>query len=182
MDGSDPPNPHRDMSAADALTSTVYGSLREIASKLSNPRQAALQPTLVVHEAYVRLAQSGSLAFESKEHFLAVAAKAMRHVVADAARARNAQKRGGGWMRSTLAGMAEGDNSALDYGFEEVAHAIDALEQVSPRQARIVELRFFAGLTVEQVAQVLGVSDRTIRNDWRVARAWLRTELDESCS
>ncbi|MEM9065386.1 MAG: ECF-type sigma factor [Planctomycetota bacterium] len=156
----------------------VYGQLRALASSMLSGRGPAqtLQPTAVVHEAFVRLQATSGLSYSDREHFFAIAARAMRNVLVDHARAKRAGKRGEGWQRISLSGIA-GDNIAEDFDAADVSEALDRLAVLSERQARIVELRFFAGLTVEDVARVIEVSERTVRNEWRVARAWLRAEL-----
>lgn len=168
-----------DAAAADLLP-LVYQELRALAGSYFQAQRAnhTLQPTALVHEAFVRLVGNEDLEYESRGHFFAIAAKAMRHVLADHARQRRAQKRGGGEPRArvTLSGIdSNADESDVD-----VAHideALDALAVLNERQARVVELRFFAGLTIEQIAELLGVGRRTIDADWQFARAWLRDQL-----
>ena len=152
----------------------VYEHLRRVARSYITPNGQSLQPTALVHEAYLRLAERDRESFKDEHHFLCTAAKLMRHVLVDHARARRADKRGGGWMRVTLHGLGEHDSEfdALD-----ISDALETLEELAPRQARMVELRFFGGLTTEAIADALGISERTVRSDWRFARAWLRAEL-----
>ena len=169
---------HDDEAAAADLLPLVYQELRALAGSYFKAQRAhhTLQPTALVHEAFVRLVGNKDLEYESRGHFFAVAAKAMRHVLADHARQRRALKRGGDRARVTLNGI---DSSAGDSDFDvaDIDEALDALAGLSERQARVVELRFFAGLTIEQIAELLGVAKRTIDADWHFARAWLRNRL-----
>lgn len=164
----------------DSQLRAVYHELRSIAASFFRQQapEHTLQPTALVNEAVLRLLNAESPSWESRKHFISVAAKAMRHILIDHARRKNADKRGGRQERVTLSGVIRSD----------VAEAIDAivldetltrLAEVDERQARVVELRFFAGLRVAEVAEVLGISTRTVETDWRMARAWLRRELAE---
>ncbi|MEM1055445.1 MAG: ECF-type sigma factor [Bacteroidota bacterium] len=172
---------HRDgqPEAFDQLLPLVYGELRRIASRhLGSGRgPETIQTTALVHEAYLRLA--GSPAHVSdRAHFFAVASTAMRHVLVDYARRRTALKRGGGAHATTLSGKA----LTVDARAEDVLALDDALARLAAldaRLARVVEMRFFGGMEVEEVADVLGVSDRTVKRDWRKARAFLQVELAE---
>lgn len=163
--------------SAERLLPFVYDELREAARQILGPsaRNRTLQPTVLVHSAYLKLAGK-SQGFENRRHFFFVAAKAMRQVVRDHARQRRTRKRGGAWQRVTLSGIVtdagelEVDTIALDEALEELA-------QADPRAVAVVELRFFAGLTIEEVAATLGRSPATIKNDWRAARAWLCRRL-----
>ncbi len=165
-------------SAAAELLPLVYEQLRDMAGSYfrGQPADQTLQPTALVHEAYLKLVRVPDGNWESRVHFCAVAATAMRQILHDRARRRRAAKRGGDAKRvpleqmETPSGGHPVDMVALDDALEHLA-ALDA------RQARIVELRFFGGLTIEQVGDVLGVSHTTVENDWRVARAWLSREL-----
>jgi RNA polymerase sigma factor (TIGR02999 family) len=160
-----------------ALTEAVYAELRALASYFLQRERAGhtLQPTALVHEAYLKLADKTRINWRSKAHFVAVAAEAMRRVLVDHARSFRADKRGGGRARipleaGILAPGTEVDLLALD-------DAINKLAALDARHARVVELRFFGGLSVEQAAEVLGVSTRTVEADWSLARAWLRQEI-----
>lgn len=139
-------------------------------------REHTLQPTALVHEAFVRLVEQPSLTWKDRAQFLAVAAHAMRQVLVDHARARNAKKRGGDQQRVTLDEQALGGTHA---GIEVLdLHAkLEALRELYERPARVVELRFFGGLTFEESGHVLGISPRTVESDWHFARSWLRREL-----
>ena len=163
----------------EALTPAVYDQLRALAGAVMRgaPEQVTLQPTALVSEAYVRLVGSERLALEGRSHFIAIAAKAMRFVLADYARKRNAEKRGGGWCRVTLSGVSA-DSRVGEFDASEVDAALTVLAALDERQAAVVELRFFGGMTIEQIADHLGVSKRTIDADWKFARAWLRTRLE----
>ena len=172
-----------DQAAVRQLAPLVYDELRALAHQYLPPKGAAgtatLQPTALVHEAFLRLIGHDAANYKSRTHFLATAATAMRSVLVDHARARGAAKRGGGWCRITLDEAAafqpqsEVDLAALD-------EALAKLARLKERAARIVELRFFGGMSVEEVADYLGVSARTVKGDWRTARAWLRAELAEA--
>lgn len=156
----------------------IYAELRRIAGNLLAEERAGhtLQPTALVHEAYLRLANGGP--WRNATHFKAVAAGAMRHVLVDHARARRAEKRGGDWERITLLDDAVAsshgppliDIVALD-------QALGRLEELSPRQGQVVELRWFGGLTIEEAASFLDVNPSTVKEDWDAARAFLRHQL-----
>ncbi len=165
---------------AEELLAIVYDALRELARRqLRGERPGhTLQPTALVHEAYLRLVDGRDMAWESRAHFFGTAARAMRQVLVDHARRRNAVKRGGGLERVTLdTGVAAEDSVSAD-----VLDLHDALEKLSSEDgelARLVELRFFAGLTLEETGDTLGVSGRKGGKDWSVARLWLQRELRE---
>jgi len=168
-----------DQSAAARLLPLVYEHLRAIASSYfhrGQPNQT-LQPTALVHEAFIRMVGNPDADWKDKAHFCAVCATAMRSILTDHARARNADKRGGGWNRVTLAGAQARVDDDVDIAM--LSEALDRLERLNPRHARIIELRFFGGLTVEQIADHLEVSKTTVEGDWRMARAWLSSQLSE---
>jgi len=130
-----------------------------------------------LHEAYVRLAESGFADWTNRTHFFAVAARVLREVLLDHARRRDAQKRGGKWQRVTLTGL--GHTDAVDHvDLMALDDALTRLADVHERSARVVELRYFGGLTVPEVAHCLQISQGTVKLDWRFARAWLRHELE----
>lgn len=167
-----------EQAATDELLPLVYDELRRLANHLlagASPAQT-LQPTAVVHEAYVKLVCGATPSWESRAHFFAVAAKAMRQILADRVRARNAAKRGGGSERVTLSGLltpsAEGE-----FDIERLHIALEKLGELDPQQAKVVECRFLVGMTVEEVAHVTGVSTRSVERDWAAAKLWLRREL-----
>lgn len=160
-----------DRDALDRLIPLVYDDLRRLARRQlrheAGPR--TLQATALVHEAYVKLSAGAALEARDRTHFLAIAARAMRQVLVDEARRRRAGKRGGDWVRTTL---AEGQH-AVDMAPEELIALDQALEELEPRQRQVVELRFFGGLEETEIAAALGVSDRTVRREWVKARARL---------
>lgn len=160
-----------DRQAIDRLFPLVYDALRRLAAgqvrRSGGP--ATLQPTGLVHEAYMKLAGGGAIRAESRAHFLAIAGRAMRQVLVDRARARGASKRGGSWAPVTL--MDSHQAVEIDPGRMLALH--EAIEQLEPRQQKVVEARFFAGLEETEIAALLGVSERTVRRDWVKARAWL---------
>jgi len=170
-----------DSNAAEELLPLVYEHLRALAGSYfrGQPGDHTLQPTALVHEAYLKLINQTAAAWNDRAHFLAVAATAMRQVLKDSARRRNALKRGGGDEAKervnltdvqTPSGQSIVDTVALD-------EALTRLAELNPRQARIVELRFFGGLTNEEVGRVLNLSTRMIEKEWRRTRAWLSAEL-----
>jgi len=168
--------------ALDLLVPVVYGELRKIAARYMRAEGAnhTLQPTALVHEAFLRLLRLPPGSVQNRIHFFALAAQAMRRILADHARRHRAAKRGGGAVRVPLE-LVEGGAPATPAGDDVAADDLDAaledLAKLDERQARVVELRFFAGLTVEEVAAALDLSKRTIEGEWTVARAWLRREL-----
>ena len=167
-----------DQTALDHLIPAVYGELRRIAGNFMRRQNPAntLQASALVNEAFVRLVDAQGIDWQDRTHFFAVAATLMRRVLVDAARRRNSQKRGGGKLRITLderiatVDASDADLVALD-------EALTRLSATNPRLGRIVELKYFAGLTEEQVADTLEISARTVRRDWSVARAWLFRDL-----
>lgn len=165
----------------DDLAQGLYEDLRRLADQMFRREAAAqtLQPTAVVHEAYLRLADRSSSDWKDRAHFLATAARTMRRVLIDAARRRRSSKREGEFHRVTLLeSSAEGGEVEVDP--LELEEALEKLGRVSERYVQIVELRFFGGLSVEEVAHVLQISDRMIRLEWAKARSWLMLYLDES--
>lgn len=169
---------------ADALMPLVYPELRRLAARfLAGDRGAhTLQPTAVVHEAYLRLVDQSRVSWKGRTHFLAVGAMMMRRIVVDHARQRARAKRGGDWQRITLptgADPAAPQPLAVEDVLD-VEAALGKLAALDERQARVVELRYFGGLTNEEVAESLGVSLRTVVGLWSHARAWLRRELERA--
>ena len=169
-----------DQHVAEELMPLVYDEFRQLADNYlrQETRAHTLQPTALVHEAYLKLIDQTRVNWQGRTHFFAVGGQAMRRVLVDHARARNRAKRGGGWQRITLDERLQ-LSPDRDADLLAVDEAIEKLAQLDPRQARIVELRFFAGLTVEEVAEALGLSKRTVENEWTIIRAWLRRELAE---
>ena len=165
-----------DRAAFDRLFPLVYAELRAMADRQLRGEAVGhtLQATALVHEAYLKLAvPDGAAAWSDRAHFFGIASRAMRQVLVDHARRRRADKRGGAWSRTTLSGKP----LALDSDPEELLALDAALEGLEPRQREIVEMRFFGGMTEEEVAAALGVSDRTVRREWVKARAWLYDAL-----
>ncbi len=181
-----------DADAAQRLFPLVHAELRALAGHFFATRRPGhtLQPTILVNDVFMKLVQKTDVSWEGRAHFFAVAAKVMRDLLVDHARAKRAKKRGGDWQRISIVGIADGeqaasaapqvapldDSSAVD--LIDLHDALARLGEIDPRQERIVELRYFAGLTVPEVAQVLGVSERTVMYDWRMARAWLRAQFE----
>ncbi|MCB9896460.1 MAG: sigma-70 family RNA polymerase sigma factor [Planctomycetes bacterium] len=174
-----------DRTAVDRLFPVIYGDLRALAADFFRGRgPQTLEPTALVHEAYARLVgRDHDLdGWTGRRHFYSVAALAMRQILVDHARARGAQRRGGDRQRVVL---DESDLPAtLTAGVDplELDEALTELARLDPRQARIAELRFLTGLSVAETADVLGVSERTVKLDWRMARAWLRDALQGGSS
>lgn len=164
---------------ADALFAEVYTRLKAMASRrlLANGPNT-LDTTALVHELYLRIGDNPALNFSEQAQFFAYAARAMRHLLADRARDRMRLKAGGGWASVTL--DAEDLRLSLDSAGEALAleEALRRLEVTDARAARVVEMRYFAGLSLEQAAQALGLARRTVDRDWRFARAFLHAELD----
>lgn len=152
-----------------------YDALRSLADAYLRRQSGTptLQATALVHEVYLKLA--GAREFADRTHFLCTAAAAMRQILVDHARARQRIKRGGELIRITLDGSELGSTSGLDVLL--LHDALDRLAKLDERQARIVELRFFVGLSVEEVAELLSLSEKTVKRDWAMARAWLQGEL-----
>ena len=168
---------------AEELMLLVYPNLRRLAGKYLTSERVGhtLQPTALVHEAYCKLVDQGEADFHGRTHFFAVSARVMRRVLIDYARARKRSKRGGDRQRVTLVDERQSDELAgLD--MEQLLNlnsALERLKKLDSRQAEILELRFFAGLTVKEVAEVLKVSKRTVEGDWAHARVWLQRELEK---
>jgi RNA polymerase sigma-70 factor (ECF subfamily) len=167
-----------DPSAEPDLVGELYVELRSIAQAFTRGRQhQTLHATALINEAYVKLLGSDR-PWESRTHFYAVAARAMRQVLADHARRKQALKRQGDARRVTLhSGVIQQEMSTEELDVEELDAALSELARLNERHARVVELRFLAGLTIAETAEVLGVSHGTIESDWRMSRAWLRRRL-----
>lgn len=164
--------------AVDQLVPLVYGELRRIAARyLRRERQAqTLQATALVNEAYLRLLKDQDLSFQNRAHFLGIAARSMRQILVEHARSRDAVKRGGERRRITLDERVAAEGPA-DVDLLAVDEALERLAALDATQAKLVELRFFGGLTNEEAAEALGVSPATTKRVWAVARAWLFREL-----
>ena len=167
-----------DRRALDRLTPLVYEELRHQAARYLRRERPGhtLQTTALIHEAYLRLIDAKDVHWQSRAHFFAVAANLMRRVLVDHARRRDAEKRGGSHIRLTL-DEALATAPETDVDVLAVDEALNRLANFDPQQARVVELRFFSGLNVEETAAALGVSPKTVKRDWSVARAWLRREI-----
>jgi RNA polymerase sigma factor (TIGR02999 family) len=171
-----------DTHASEQLLPLVYDELRKLAAqRLAQERPGqTLQATALVHEAYLRLVDSNQVQrWDSRGHFFAACAEAMRRILIDTARRRQAGKHGGGWQRHDLLDVELAVDSTSDDLFAADA-ALSRLAEREPEIGRLVELRFFAGLTLEEAAGCLGLSQRTAYRHWAYARAWLRRELDRS--
>lgn len=173
-----------DRAALDEVFAILYDELREIARRQRRRWQGdqTLDTTALIHEAYVKLVGLEGADLESRAHFRALAAKAMRHILCDYARHQGAQRRGGDLERLTLdERIASGRDTAVSPDDPEILVALDdalgRLEDVEPRQCEVVQCRFFGGLTVEETATALGVSTRTVKRDWSLAQAWLHREM-----
>ena len=156
----------------------VYGELRTVADRLMNNERAhhTLQPTALVHEAFLRIGGGEEM---DRLTYLATAARVMRRVLIDHARGRNAQKRGGAWKRVTMQGMSEDPNGGEEVDVLRLDEALAELAELDPRQARIVELRFFSGMTGDEIAAHLGISRNTVVRELTISRAWLQRALSE---
>jgi RNA polymerase sigma factor (TIGR02999 family) len=170
-----------DPAQAEELLSIVYDELRLLARRQLQAERPGhtLEPTALVHEAYLRLVDARDLRWESRGHFFGTAARAMRQVLVDHARRRNADKRGGALERVTLA-TSIADEDAVAADVLELHEALERLASNDAELARLVELRFFAGLTLDETAEALGVSRRKVAKDWSVARLWLQREMRAS--
>ena len=167
-----------DREAMDRLMPIVYDELRRLAAGyLKGERPGhTLQPTALVHEAYLRLVRQDRVEWQNRAHFFGIAASMMRRVLVDHARLRQAEKRDAGGFRLTLQ-LGEAFEAARDPELIELDQALGRLERLDADQARVVELRFFGGLTVEETAVVLGISTATVKREWRTAKAFLRDEM-----
>jgi len=162
----------------DALWIETFNELKLLARSRLRAAGAVTQlnTTALVHESYLKLSQRvGTMSFPSRNHFFAYVAKVMRSVIVDLVRERNADRRGGGLLMVTL----ETEPGVVDHGEEalQLDEALQALEQVEPRLAQVVEMRYYAGMTELEIAEVLQITDRTVRRDWEKARAILKTML-----
>ena len=171
---------HGDRAASSQLFEIVQDDLKALARRLfvSERTDHTLQPTALVNEAYLRLRDCSALTWQDRAHFFSIAAKAMRQVLIDHARARLTAKRGGGRAKVSLHESMDG-GAGLDADILALDEALNRLAELDERKARIVELRFLGGLSVEEVAHVLQVSKSTVEADWRYARAWLSRALTE---
>jgi RNA polymerase sigma factor (TIGR02999 family) len=159
----------------------LYDELRQLAGNYLRRERPnhTLQPTALVHEVYLQLLGDRPIDWKDRAHFLGISARIMRRILADSAVARGAQKRGGGTVQVTL-------NEALEFSKEctvslaGVDEALRSLEEIDPRQGRVVELRFFGGLTIEEIAEVLQISPATVKREWSTAKLWLQRQLTDA--
>ncbi len=167
-----------DEQALSALMPLVYEELRRLAAsymRRERPGQT-LQATALVHDAYIRLMQDSKLSWQNRSHFFGIAARSMRQILVERARARHAVKRGGSRIRVTLdAGLLAAEAPPID--LEALDEALTRLEALDAELARVVEVRFFGGLSIEEAAETLDVSPATVKRRWTVAKAWLAREL-----
>ena len=180
-----------DQGAFDQLMPLVYMQLRAQARRYmrSERPDVTLQSTALVHEVYLRLVRTEDVDWHDRVHFFALSAQIMRRILVDAARARAAVKRGGGTLRVDHSSAVDLDqfptaDSNAAFSLCSLDDALESLARIDPRRAKVIELRFFGGLSIEETAEVLQVSPQTVMRDWRLARAWLARELqgDESPS
>jgi len=179
-----------DQNALEQLTPRVYRTLRRIAAQQLQKERAGqtLQPTALVHEAYLELIDVANVDWQHRAHFFAISAQIMRHILLDRGRRRLTAKRGGNAQPLQRAGTIEplNINELPDLSRRRAAEvialddALNALDRIDPRKARVVELRFFSGLSVEETAAVLAVSPETVMRDWKFARSWLQAELSRA--
>lgn len=163
--------------AVEALYPVVYEDLRRLAdSRMRRERdERMIQPTALVNEVYLKLVDQSDAEINSRTHFMAIASVAMQRILCDSARSRNAAKRGGGWKRVDIEGVAEtADDTHLQ---EAMAEAIESLSEMDARKAAVVRLRFLGGLTTVQIAEALGVARSTVDADWSAAREWISEHL-----
>jgi RNA polymerase sigma factor (TIGR02999 family) len=172
-----------DKGALEQLTPRVYAELRRLAGHLMQDERPGrtIETTALVHETYLKLIDVNNVDWQHRAHFFAVSAQIMRHILLDSARRRLSAKRGGPLPRVNL---DEVHDAASERARELIAldDALNTLAKVDPRKAQVIELRFFAGMSVEETAEVLKVSSETVMRDWKMARAWLLAELGDSQS
>jgi RNA polymerase sigma-70 factor, ECF subfamily len=168
-----------DQLALEELTPKVYLELRRMAARYMRNERAgnSLQATALVHEVFLRLVEVDSVSWRDRAHFFAVSANMMRRILVDGARAKGMAKRGGAAQQVNLDDVPELASRSRDREIVAIDEALDALAQIDPRKAKVIELRFFGGLSVEETAEVLKVSPQTVMRDWKMARAWLMAEL-----
>jgi RNA polymerase sigma factor (TIGR02999 family) len=169
-----------DASASDRLAEVLHADLRHVAARfLAGERDAhTLQPTALVHEAWLRVMPAASRGLQDRGHFMAVAARAMRRILIEHARARGRDKRGGDWQRVTLTAAPPGTSSEAALAeLLDLDSALERLAERHPRPARVVELRAFGGLTIEEAAEALELAPSTVDEDWAFAKAWLARAL-----
>jgi RNA polymerase sigma factor (TIGR02999 family) len=171
-----------ELTALDELLPLVYGELRRLANSYLKRERSdhTLQPTALVHEAYLRLVGQKSIEWQNRAHFFGVSARLMREILIEYARARGRQKRGGGDFKTIIAfddAVSFGNEKQLDV--VAVDSALSKLEQLDERQARIVEMKFFGGMTIEEIAEVLEISPATVKREWSTAKLFLYKMLND---
>jgi RNA polymerase sigma factor (TIGR02999 family) len=173
-----------DAGAGERLLPVIYAELHRQATRAMRRESDdhTLQATALVHEAYLRLVDQRRAEWQNRAQFFGVAAQAMRRILVDHARAQHAEKRGGGIQQVTLNDANQPGSHDSDHSMDVMAlhDALDRLAAMDPEQARLVELRYFGGLNIEETAESLGVSPATVKREWAVARAWLRREMSAS--
>lgn len=164
------------------LLPLVYQELRALAAKYLRRERSGhtLQPTALVHEAFLKLVDQNQVDWKGRTHFFAVCAQAMRRILIDHVRAQRRAKRGGDWRQVALDNLMTPQLAVAGVTPEDLHGALEELAALDPRQSKVVELRFFSGLAMKEIAEVLDVSKRTVEDDWTHARAWLRAHLAES--
>lgn len=168
-----------DRGVLDELLPLIYGELRKLASNYLRRERSGhtLQPTALVHEAYLRLVDQTQVQWQNRAHFFGVAAQMMRRILVDHARAHDAEKRGGEFQKLSLDENLDVSSDDKDLNLVALDEALNRLAEIDPQKSKIVELRFFGGLSVEETAAVLGVSAPTIKRQWRMAKAWLYGQI-----
>jgi RNA polymerase sigma factor (TIGR02999 family) len=161
------------------LLPVVYDELHRMAARYLRRERPdhTLQPTALINEAYLRLVDQNSVTWENRAHFFGIAANVMRRILVDHARGHQAAKRGGSVIKLPLDEAIHGSSKEEELDLVALDAALNRLVQLDPEQGRIVELRYFAGLTIEETAQVVGISPATVKRKWTVSRAWLRREI-----
>lgn len=171
-----------DKAALDKLIPAVYKELRRVAAHYLRGERSGhtLQPTALVHEAYLRLINQTQVTWQNRVHFFGAAAQIMRRILVDHARERNAAKRGGGAYKLTLDEALAPSFGPPDVDLIGLDHALEELAALDTQQGRVVELRFFGGLSIEETAEVLGISAATVKRDWTTAKLWLRRRMEKA--
>lgn len=172
-----------DRDALQSLMPLVYDEMRRLAHRYLRRERPGhtLQSTALVHEAFVRLTGSAPPEWEDRAHFFGIAAHLMRQILVEYARSRNADKRGGAIVKLAIDAVNE-PSIKTDLNIVALDDALNDLAKIDPQQSRVVELRFFSGLSIEDTAQVMGISESTVKRDWNTARVWLYRELDRTAS
>jgi RNA polymerase sigma-70 factor, ECF subfamily len=169
-----------DEAALESLMPLVYGELRRLANNYLRSERPGhtLQPTALVNEAYLRLVDQKNSRWQNRAHFYGIAAKLMRRILVDHARLKHAEKRGGADQQRLSITSAEGLTAKTDFDVLALHEALEELDALDPQQSRIVELKFFGGLSIEETAEVMRLGHATVERDWKMARAWLRRKLE----